>query len=149
MILAFTRIGLPFHVRLPEGFATTSEEIGTYEATFPRTESSRPPTSILTPSDNVAMLVFWRSNSIMYPNDVSQLITGSVSEKGRATPRNDLVVVNCLEGLSDGKARWKLAKKRVEKMKREGDWVLAVFRSDACAIGESFRTPFFARNASE
>jgi len=79
----------------------------------------------------------------MYPKDVSQLITGSVGEKGRATPRKDLVVVNCLEGLDDGKVRWKLAKKRVEKMKQEGDWQVAIFRSDACVIGESLRIHLF------
>jgi len=140
MILASTRIGLPFLVRLPEGFATTSEEIGTYEANFRRSESSRPPVSLLSPFDHCAMLVFWRSNSIMYPKDVSQLIIGSVGERGRATPRKDLVVLNCLEGLDNVNVRWKLAKKRVEKMKRDGDWEMAVFRSDACVIGESLRT---------
>ena len=78
---------------------------------------------------------------MVYPKDVSELIKGSVSEKGRATPTKDLVVVNCLEGLSDGKVRWKLAKKRVEGMKREGDWEMAIFRSDACIIGKPFRIP--------
>lgn len=73
----------------------------------------------------------------MYSKDVSQLIIDSVGERGRATPRKDLVVLNCLEGLDDGKVKWKLAKKRVEKMKREGDWEMAVFRSDACVIGKS------------
>ena len=150
MILASTKIGLPFHVRFPENFATTSEEIGTYEANFRRSESSRAPISLLSPFDHCAMLVFWRSDSIMHPKDVSRLITGSVGEKGRATPRKDLVVVNCLEELDDGKTRWrlgdgkvrwKLARKRVEKMKREGDWVMAVFRSDACVIGESISSP--------
>ena len=144
MILARTKIGLPFHVRFPGNFATTSEEIGTYEANFRRSVSSQSPTSLLSPFDHCAMLVFWRSNSIMYPKDVSQLITGSVGEKGRATPRKDLVVVNCLEGLDGGKVRWKLAKKRVEKMKREGDWEMAVFRSDACVIGEPLGIYFFA-----
>jgi len=74
---------------------------------------------------------------MVYPKDVSELIKGSVGEKGRATPTKDLVVVNFLEGLSDGKVRWKLAKKRVEGMKREGDWEMAIFRSDACIIGKS------------
>jgi hypothetical protein len=144
MILASTRIGLPFHVRLPEDFATTAEEIGAYEANYRWSPFSRPPASLLSFFDHCAMLVFWRSNSIMYPADVSQLIMGSVGEKGRATPRKDLVVVNCLEGLDDGKVRWKLAKKRVEKMKQEGDWEMAIFRSDACTIGESLGIPFFA-----
>ena len=135
MIVALAKAGLPFYIRLPENFATTPEEIGTYEASYRRTESSRLPVTSLSPWDHTAMLVFWRSNSIMYPEDVSQLIIGSVSEKGRATPRNDLVVVNCLEGLDDKKVRWKLAKKRVEKMRREGDWEMALFRSDACIIG--------------
>ena len=34
MILASTRVGLPFYVRLPPNFATTMEEIGTYEANY-------------------------------------------------------------------------------------------------------------------
>ena len=139
MILVSTRVGLPFHVRLPENFATTSEEIGTYEANYRWTKSSMPPDPLLSPYDYVAMLVFWRSNWITYLEDISQLIIGSISEKGRATPRKDLVVVNCLEEVGDGKVRWKLAKKRVEKMKREGDWEMALFRSDACVNGESFR----------
>ena len=76
---------------------------------------------------------------MVYPKDVSELIKSSVGEKGRAISTKDLVVVNCLEGLSDGKVRWKLAKKRVEGMKREGDWEMAIFRSDACIIGKSSR----------
>ena len=82
-------------------------------------------------------------NSIMYPKEISALITGSIGEKGRATPSNDLVVMNCLEKLGDGKVRWKLAKKRVERMKRDGDWEMAIFRSDACVIGEFFKIPLF------
>ena len=143
MILASTRVGLPFHVRLPEGFATSSEEIGTYEANYRWSSSLQPPVSQLPPFDNAAMLVFWRRNSIMYPRDVSQLIASSVGEKGRATPRNDLVVVNCLEEIGGGTVRWKLAKKRVNKMKRDEDWESAIFRSDACAIGEFSIPPFF------
>jgi hypothetical protein len=142
MILASARVGLPFHIRLPANFATTSEEIGTYEANY-RWSSS----SCLTPlvlCDHVAMLVFWRSISIMYPGDVAELIMGSVGKNGRVDPRNDLVVVNCLEELRDGKVRWKLAKERVEKMKREGGWVLAIFGSDVCTIGEFFGTPLFS-----
>jgi len=139
MILASTRVGLPFHVRLPEDFATTSEEIETYEANYHWSDSSRHLASLYTPFDHMAMLVFWRSDSIIRSADVSQLIMASISEKGRINPRNDLVVVNCLEGLDDDlKVRWKLAKKRVDKMKREGDWQMAVFRSDFCAIGELF-----------
>ena len=141
MILVSTRAGLPFHVWLPEDFATTDEEVGTYEADYRWSASTV--TSLLSPFDHAAMLVFWRSSSIMYPKDVSQLIMGSVGERGRTTSRNDLVVMNCLEGLSDGKVRWKLTKKRVERMKLGGDWVMAIFRSDSCIIGESFRIPLF------
>jgi len=78
---------------------------------------------------------------MVYPKDVSELIKGSVNEKGRVTPTKDLVVLNCLEGLGDGKVRWKLAKKRVEGMKREGDWEMGIFRSDACVIGKSSSIP--------
>ncbi|KAF9653241.1 hypothetical protein BDM02DRAFT_3125707 [Thelephora ganbajun] len=126
MILACTRVGLPFHVWLPENFATTSEEIGTYEANYRWFASCRVLGSLFSPFDHAAMLVFWRSRSATYPKDVSQMITDSVSKKGRTTPRDDLVVV-----------RWKLAKKRVEKMKREGDWEMAIFRSDACVIASN------------
>ena len=143
VILASTRVGLPFYVRLPEGFATSLGEIGTYEANYRWSSSLQPPVSQLTPFDNAAMLVFWRRSSTMRSRDVSQLIVGSVGEKGRATPRNDLVVVNCLEGMGGGTVRWKLAKKRVDSMKRDGDWELAIFRSDACAIGELFTLCFF------
>jgi hypothetical protein len=142
MILASTRVGLPFHVRLPAGFATTSEEIGTYEANYHWSNASRLVPLVL--YDHAAMLVFWRTNSIMYPKDVAALIAASVGEKGRASPRNDLVVVNCLEEVRDGKVRWKLAKERVEKMKREGDWESAIFRSDAGMIGKFYETPLFS-----
>ena len=145
VILVSAGAGLPFHVRLPENFATTDEEVGTYEADYRWSASSL--TSIYTPFDHAAMLVFWRSSSIMYPKDVSQLIMGSIGERGRVTPRSDLVVVNCLEGLNDGKLRWKLTKKRVEKMKLEGDWVMAIFRSDCCVIGEPSRIPLFSAAA--
>ena len=138
MVLASTRVGLPFHVRVPEGFATTSEEIGTYEADYRWSGPSRLISSLYSPFDHVGMLVFWRSGSIMYPKDVSELIEGSVGERGRASPRKDLVVVNCLERMGGGNVRWKLAKRRVEKMKREGDWEMGVFRSDACIISKSF-----------
>lgn len=140
MLLAITKVGLPFHVRLPADFASKSEEIGTYETNFHWSSSGRSLSPLFAPNDHAAMLVFWRSSSIRYSKDVSGLIKGSIDEKGRATPRNDLVVLNCLEGLGDGKVRWKLAKKRVEGMKREGDWEMAIFRSDSCLIGE---TPYF------
>ena len=143
MLLALTRIGLPFHVRLPRNFAMTPEEIGTYEANLRWSDSNR--FLLLSPHDCVAMLVFWRSSSIMYPKDVSDLIGGSFGEKGRATLRKDLVVVNCLEELGDGKVVWKLARKRVEGMKREGDWEMAIFRSDVRVIGEPFRIILFSR----
>ena len=143
-LLASTRVGLPFHVRLPEDFAATSEEIGTYEADCSWSGSSRFLTPLLSPFDFVAMVVFWRSDSIVYPKAVSELIMGSVGEKGRATPRKDLVVINFLEGLGYGKVRWKLAKKRMEGMKREGDWEMGIFRSDVCLIGELFSTPLFS-----
>ena len=141
MLLVSTRVGLPFHVRLPADFVTTSDEIGTYEANYRWFGPTNFFGGSLFPHDFVAMLVFWRSNSIMYPKDVSMLIVGSFGEKGRATPRSDLVVMNCLESLVDGKVRWKLAKKRVEKMKQGGDWEMAIFRSDGCIIGESFVAP--------
>ena len=144
MLFASTRVGLPFHVRFPEGFATKSEEIGTYEANYRWSNSSRFLDPLFAPNDFAAMLVFWRSSSIMYPKDVSDLIKGSISEKGRATPRKDLMVLNCLEEFGDGKVRWKLAKKRVEGMKREGDWEMAVFRSDGCIISKSFEAPLFS-----
>jgi len=144
MILASTRVGLPFRVRLPEDFATTSEEIGTYETNYRWSDSSHYHASLFTLFDHTAMLVFWRSDSIIYSKIVEQLIIGSVGEKGRVNPRSDLVVVNCLEGLNDGKVRWKLAKKRVDRMKREGDWEVAIFRSDFCAISELFRIYFFS-----
>ena len=143
MLLVSTRVGLPFHVRLPGDFATTSDEIGTYEANYRSSSTGRFLAGFLPPHDFVAMLVLWRSNSIMYPKEISALITGSIGEKGRATPSNDLVVMNCLEKLGDGKVRWKLAKKRVERMKRDGDWEMAIFRSDACVIGEFFKIPLF------
>ena len=142
MLLASTRVGLPFHVRLPSNFATTSEEIGTYEANYHWSSSSRSVPLVL--YDHAAMLVFWRTHSIVYPKDVASLIMGSVGEKGRASPRNDLVVVNCLEEVRDGKVRWKLAKERMEKMKREGDWRLAIFKSDVCMICEFFGIPFLS-----
>ena len=142
MLLASTRIGLPFHVRLPRNLATTSEGIGTYEANHRWSYSHR--FLLLSPYDFVAMLVFWRSSSIVYPKDVSELIVDSVSEKGRATPRKDFVVVNCLEELGSGKVVWKLVRKRVEGMKREGDWKMAIFRSDVRIQGESFRVFFFS-----
>jgi len=137
MILASTRIGLPFYVRLPAKFATTPEEIGTYEANYRWSGSGRIVAGLFSPYDHAGMLVFWKYGSVVYPKDVSELIKGSVGEKGGGVPRKDLVVVNCLEALGDGVVRWKLAKKRVEGMKQDGEWNMAVFRSDGCVIGES------------
>lgn len=143
MILASTRVRLPFHVRMPDNFATRSDEIRTYEANY-RWSGDCFVTSLFSPFDHVAMLVFWRSNSFMYPKDVSQSIADCVGERGRATPTNGLVVVNCLEGLNEGTVRWKLAKNRAEKMKREGDWKMAVYRSDVRFVGEPTMFPSFS-----
>jgi len=70
-------------------------------------------------------------------------VRDSIGEKARATPRKDLVVVNCLEGLGDRKVRWKLAKKRVVGMKREVDWQMAIFRSDGCVVAVSDKVPLW------
>ena len=139
MILAFTRLGLPFHVRLPSNFATTSEEIGIYEANYFWSRSCRFLHNMFSPFDHAAMLVFWNSESFVYPKEISQAIMDAVDRKGRTNPRSDLVIVNCLEKLVDGKVRWKLSKKRVEKMKRERDWMMAIFRSDFHNIGRSLQ----------
>jgi len=77
----------------------------------------------------------------MYPKDVLQFITGSIGEKGRAMLWKDLVV-NFLGGLDDRKLSWKLAGKRVEKMKLEEDWHMAIFRSDTC-VSELLKIHFY------
>jgi len=79
----------------------------------------------------------------MYSKDVLQFTTGSFREKGRAMPWKDLVVVNYLGRLDDRKLRWKLVKKRVEKMEWEENWHMTIFRSDACVISELLRIHLF------
>ena len=145
-VLASVRKGLPFFVSLPldSGIlvAAELEDIGKFEAkvrTFPELRLIQ---DLFTPFDAIATLLFWKPTLSSVRNEqalkkegeriIEQEVDGVLLSGGQISSKWDgkFVVLTAQESLKqDRSVSWRMAKKRVERMRREG-WVMMVTTCD-------------------
>lgn len=135
-ILALSYEAIPFPVSLPDDFAKSAVEIGSFEVYVPKYDFEIT-TSMggLQPFDPVMSLMFYKPGEHT-PNrlaaNVSDIIEGRVPNI-----RGKLHIVTALEAFDvwKGVIRWKMSKNRVKAMKQDG-WLMSAYRYDGRETGE-------------
>ncbi|KAF9650795.1 hypothetical protein BDM02DRAFT_3127458 [Thelephora ganbajun] len=146
-VLASVRKGLPFFVSLPadDGIVVASEleDVGKFEAKIRSFAELRLMQHIFSPFDPVANLLFWKPSPSSGRNDqalkkegekiIEQEIDGVLSSSvGQQSSKwnGKFLVLTAQESMGQDKSvSWRMAKKRVERMRTEG-WVMMVVTSD-------------------
>ena len=145
-VLASVRKGLPFFVSLPtdDGIVVASEleDIGKFEAKVKSFAELRLIQHVFSPFDPVTNLVFWKpspSSGRGYQalkeegeKIIEQEVDGVLSGGGRPSPKwsGKFLVLTAQESVDQDKSvSWRMARKRVERMRMEG-WVMMVVTSD-------------------
>ncbi|KAF8958545.1 hypothetical protein BDZ97DRAFT_1906448 [Flammula alnicola] len=132
-ILASARHGLPFALQLPEGFATSVDDVGLFRATVAPNMLFSSPMVALPKNDSVIALLFYKSQAELHPRSVDYFIADLPAiVDGRANPpRGTFHVFTTQEfvDLSKREVRWKMPKTLAAKMKRER-WLMVLFRMD-------------------
>lgn len=125
-ILAVGFGAVPFPLTLPPGFAKTYEEIGMYEAPMQSSfdlafmpRSSNP--------DGVVSLVFYKANRRVIPKEVGENLP-LILEGKPFLERGSMYIITAVEkhGRPGTTIRWRMSRKRVQKMKAE-DWKLTAY----------------------
>ncbi|OBZ76423.1 hypothetical protein A0H81_03125 [Grifola frondosa] len=125
-IVAVGYYGFPFPVSLPPDFAREASDIGVYEAVVHETRIFKNASMFDdSPFEPISNLLFYRAN----PSNIIQSIP-SVLE-GRATPAPGTFFILTTQEFMDYRTRirWRMSKRRVEKMKEE-KWSMVAFRTD-------------------
>ena len=150
-ILASVRKGLPFFVSLPldDGVVVASEleDIGKFEAKVRSFMELRMMQHVFSPFDPVANLLFWkpspssgRSEQVLKNEGekiIEQEVDGVLLSGGRPSSKwnGKFLVLTAQESVDQDKSvSWMMAKKRVEKMRKEG-WVMMLVTSDFRVAG--------------
>jgi len=145
-VLASSRQGLPFFVSLPsdDGIVVASEleDIGKFEATVRSFAELRLRQNVFSPFDPVTNLLFWKPSSASGRNEqalkkegekiIEQEVDGVLLSGGQPSPKwnGKFLVLTAQESVDQDKGvSWRMAKRRVEKMRKEG-WVVMVVTSD-------------------
>jgi hypothetical protein len=145
-ILASIREGLPFFVSLPtdDGIVVASGlgEIGKFEAKVKSFKGLRLMQRVFSPFDPVANLLFWKPtpssgrNELTLKNEGERIIKQEVDWvlSGGGQPSSEwngkFFVLTAQESVDQDKSvSWRMAKKRVERMRKEG-WVVMLVNSD-------------------
>ena len=134
------RKGLPFFVSLPmdDGIMVASEleDIGKFEAKVRSFMELRLMQNIFSPFDPVTNLLFWKPSPLSGRNEqalkkegekiIEQEVDGVLSRGGQLSSKwkAKFFVLTAHKSVS-----WRMAKKRVERMRKEG-WVVMVVTSD-------------------
>lgn len=132
-ILALSYEALPFPITLHPFFASSHTEISTFEVKLSRLEfDMMTMTQMLSPVDPVMSLMFYKAGNSTKPEDLirglPRILEGMVIG---GVGRGQLCILTCVERfeLSTGLIRWKMSKKRMEKMKTTG-WTMMGYRFD-------------------
>ena len=146
-VLASVRKGLPFFVSLPfnDGIAAASEleDIGKFEAKVRSFPELRLMQQVFSPFDPVTNLLFWKpSSSLSGRNDqalkkegekiIEKEVDGVLGGVGQPSSKwnGRFLVLTAQEGVDQDKSvSWRMSKRRVERMRREG-WVVMLVTSD-------------------
>ncbi|KAJ7498066.1 hypothetical protein B0H11DRAFT_1998531 [Mycena galericulata] len=142
-ILATGLQGIPFHVPLPDDFAASHTEIGTFEATV---ESSSPWMGFMMGTmvnpmpveDPVVCLLLYKPSSLSADELLAKL--PSILNGAQSPQRGALCILTSQEAVAVPIIRWRLSKARVARMREEG-WVMVAYRTDVVL---SFTAPISA-----
>jgi len=157
-ILASVQKGLPFFISLPmdDGIVVASEleDIGKFEAKVRSFMGLRLMQRIFSPFDPVANLLFWKPSPSSGRNEqtlknegekiIKQEVDGVLSSVGQANSKwnGKFFILTAQENLDQDKSvSWRMAKKRIERMRNEG-WVMMVITSDFRIAGMFFLPTF-------
>ena len=150
-VLASVRKGLPFFVSLTtdDGIVVPSEleDIGKFEAKVRSLKELRLMQHVFSPFDPVANLLFWKPSPSSGRNEqalrkegekiIEQEVDGVLSGGGQPSSkwRGSFFVLTAQESVDQDKSvSWRMAKERVERMRKEG-WVMMVVTSDFRVAG--------------
>ncbi|KAJ7500536.1 hypothetical protein B0H11DRAFT_1995698 [Mycena galericulata] len=131
-ILATARVGMPFAVPVPPGFATSHSEIGVYEAVVQLNGPDMGPRFVTAPvQDNVVGILLFQPSKAF---TAAALVRGipTILEGRNNEPRRGAVCILSSPEMVDipgRKVAWRLSRERVRKMRAEG-WVMVVYRTD-------------------
>ena len=145
-ILALVRKGLPFFVSLPldDGNVVASEveDIGMFEAKVRSFPELRLMQQVFSPFDPVANFLFWKPSLASGRSDqalkkegekiIEQEVDGVLLGGGRPSAKwsGKFLILTAQESVDQDKGvSWRMAKGRVERMRKEG-WVVMVVTSD-------------------
>jgi len=163
-ILASVRKGLPFFVPLPvdDGMVVASEleDIGKFEAKVRSFVELRLMQHTFSPFDPVTNLLFWKPSPSSGRNEqalkkegekiIEQEVDGVLSRGGQSSSKwkGKFFVLTAQESVDQDKSvSWRMAKKRVERMRKEG-WVVMVVTSDFRIAGTFLPLHFSPRSVS-
>jgi len=149
-ILASVRRGLPFFVSLPsdDGIVVASEleDIGKFEAKVRSFVELRLMQNVFSPFDPVTNLLFWKPTSSGRNEQtlkkegekiIEQEVDGVLLSGGQPSSKwnGKFLVLTAQESVDQEKTvSWRMAKKRVEMMRKEG-WVMMIVSSDFRVAG--------------
>ena len=151
-IFASVRKGLPFVVSLPSDnkivVASELEDIGKFEAkvrSFPGLMTMQ---NSFCPFDPVANLLFWKPSPSSGWSDqtlkkegekiIEQEVDGVLLSGGQLKWNGKFLVLTAQESvIQDKSVSWRMARRRVEQMRKEG-WVVMVYTCDFRIAGMSF-----------
>ena len=153
-ILASVQKGLPFFVSLPldDGILVASEleDIGRFETKVRSFAELRFMQHVYSPFDPVANFLFWKPSSSSGRNEqalkkeaekiIEQEVDGVLLGGGRPSSKwsGKFLVLTSQESVDQDKGvSWRMAKKRVERMRKEG-WVMTIVTSDFRIAGTFF-----------
>ena len=157
-ILASVRKGLPFFVSLPlDGgivVASELEDIGRFETKVRSFAELRLMQHLFSPFDPVTNLLFWKPSSLSGRSEqalkkegekiTEQEVDGVLLSGGQPSSKwnGKFLVLTAQESVhQDQGVSWRMAKKRVERMRKEG-WVMMIVTSDF-RIGGTFLSLHF------
>ncbi|EPQ56471.1 hypothetical protein GLOTRDRAFT_40012, partial [Gloeophyllum trabeum ATCC 11539] len=138
-LLATAYRGLPFALALPDGFATSPDEIGLYETQIePTLMNAMMP--MLNNNDATNCLLFYKTNVASADNLVPRI--GNIVE-GQNPPKAGSMYIITAPVYVDTQAkvvRWSMSKARFGRMRydqmKKEKWAVVLYRSDTSEAGE-------------
>ncbi|CAA7271282.1 unnamed protein product [Cyclocybe aegerita] len=132
MILASARHGLPFAVNLPEGYASSVDNIGYFKASVVPNMAFGSSFG-LPPQDNVVALLFYTTASELHPRSVDDFLGSlhAVVDGATIPPPGMFHIFTTQEfvDLNMREVRWRMSKSLAAKMRRER-WSMVLWRMD-------------------
>jgi hypothetical protein len=138
-ILALTHQCFPFSIDLSSKSGISNEDIGIFEATFTLTV---PLELILDRRPVVSLLIFKSPNGgdgVEFLRVMHRVLDGRAQPASGSGTFFVLTALDCFD-ITSHKIRFRLGRKRVVQMEKEGTWFLAAYRTDTQVPCEYFNS---------